>query len=161
MARTLKDLSNNLKYIQEVKGLTNIEVAKRAGMAPATIVGYRKQNALRGFPKDESFARLAKALNVSVQDLIGDKLPVHIEKSYGMTPEIFKQISDQQHGRIESVDGTNPNKPIPKMEKETEEEFVISDLIRIISENRDNPEFAKLFELLGRRLYAKHCVKEG
>ena len=61
---------NNLKKIREEKGLTQIELAAKAGVSTATL--YFIENNKANKPNKSTLKAIASALNCKVSDLQGE-----------------------------------------------------------------------------------------
>ena len=80
----LRDLPRNLKELRDLRGLTQAELAQRADMAAASVSHFETGQRL---PSLDSLVRLADALEVSTDTLLG-RAPVE-----GKVDPIFLRAS--------------------------------------------------------------------
>lgn len=80
---------NIYDYIQ-MSGLSQAEIAKRAGISKSALSAYVKGT---NYPRPEQMQALARALNVSVGDLVGSG-PEKIGKEYGgvTLPQVVRDM---------------------------------------------------------------------
>lgn len=65
------DFKINLRYIREREGLTQAELSEKTGISQAALSNYENG---KDRPSVDSCAKLAKALGVSIDDLVhGEK----------------------------------------------------------------------------------------
>ena len=70
MSKQEYPLSNNLKKLREKKGLSQDRLAKLADIANNTIIKIEQGENIN--PTLDTLKKIAKALEISVDDLIGD-----------------------------------------------------------------------------------------
>ena len=70
MSKQEYPLSNNLKKLREKKGLSQDRLAKLADVANITIIKIEQGENIN--PTLDTLKKIAKALEISVDDLIGD-----------------------------------------------------------------------------------------
>jgi len=70
MSKQEYPLSNNLKKLREKKGLSQDRLAKLADVANNTIIKIEQGENIN--PTLDTLKKIAKALEISVDDLIGD-----------------------------------------------------------------------------------------
>ena len=70
MSKQEYPLSNNLKKLREKKGLSQDRLAKLADIANNTIIKIEQGENMN--PTLDTLKKIAKALEISVDDLIGD-----------------------------------------------------------------------------------------
>jgi DNA-binding XRE family transcriptional regulator len=68
-----------IKELQDQIGLTNVALADKVSVTPATISNINKGN---NFPKPELLLKIAKVLNVDIRELF------YPTKGFGESPEI-------------------------------------------------------------------------
>lgn len=91
-----RSFGSNLQSLRELRGLTQAELGKRAGMAAASISHFETGQRT---PSLESLVKLADALGVSVDVLLG-RAPV--ESSANLDP-IFMQAARADARTLDTV----------------------------------------------------------
>lgn len=70
-------LRDNLKALREKQGLNGKEFAQRLGLKYSTYMTYETTNPVKSrWPNEETLVRIAAALHVSVDELLGYTVPV-------------------------------------------------------------------------------------
>ena len=82
----VKDLPRNLRQLREMRGLTQAELGSRADMGAASVSHFETGQRI---PSLESVIRLADALNVSVDALLGRE---RVEAGASVDP-VFRRAS--------------------------------------------------------------------
>lgn len=85
------NISKNLKRIRKEKGLTQRELAKKAGIVYSTYSNYENGNRL---PKPETIQDIANALNVSTLDLIEVPFKDSLNSDSAPPRPMTKDVSD-------------------------------------------------------------------
>lgn len=75
MACENERFAKNLKLLRNEKGMTQEELAKKAGVSSCTIVSYERMSRM---PTLQSASRIANALGVSIGDMVGNMAVVAI-----------------------------------------------------------------------------------
>ncbi len=108
MSRVADDLSSNVRAFRELRGLTQADLARRAGMQAASISHFEPGQRL---PSLDSLVRLADALEVSVDMLLGrmgrtdapiDPVFLRASQSSTRTLDLLRRITEavieEDHG---------------------------------------------------------------
>ena len=102
----------NLTALQERRGVNVTTLAERIGVSPSVVSGWRKDR--RGLPETPTLFKLAKALNVSIEELLGgvdeeytrlrnDRV-LGLLKSIGREQELVRKLTEaHNHGVIPLV----------------------------------------------------------
>ena len=70
-------LRDNLKALREKQGLNGKEFAQRLGLKYSTYMTYETTNPVKSrWPNEETLVKIAAALHVSVDELLGYTVPV-------------------------------------------------------------------------------------
>jgi len=93
-----KILAANLKRLLKEKGLDQLEVARKLGVAPATVSYWTRGEK---YPRSDKLPRLADLLHVSLTDLT---LPE------GMQPETYVLLSQEERALIDLWRQVPPDK---------------------------------------------------
>lgn len=70
-------LSDNIRYLLDVQGLNQSELARDAKLSPSAVCRWLSGDTL---PNAKSLQALSTALHCSIADLTGHSLPVHIRR---------------------------------------------------------------------------------
>jgi transcriptional regulator with XRE-family HTH domain len=77
-SRKRPDLGRRLKQLREAKGLTQVELAIKAGLSPSNVAQIEQGQ--RPDPRVSTVAALAQALGVDIGDLFPPELPAEAEE---------------------------------------------------------------------------------
>ena len=95
------DIGKRIRDLREERGLTQREVARRAGLTPSG-VGFIEHGQTRN-PSAETVVAIARALGVPVKDLLEEPVPLGEASETGPASP---QFEDEQIFMISYVDGT-------------------------------------------------------
>jgi transcriptional regulator with XRE-family HTH domain len=97
---------SNLRQLREASGLSLRELARQIGES-ATNVSYWERSGQ--IPRSDVLAPMAKALGVSVHDLLGEPKPGRLATPGGRLGQVFEQVAKlprrQQQKVIEMAEG--------------------------------------------------------
>lgn len=102
MTSTIKEylrIGDNLKHIRENSGENQTEFAKRLGISRSTYSNYENNNRV---PDDKTLQKIADALGLSINDLLGTT-PAKVIKSFDETLNYIKQEPEEpliKNGKI-------------------------------------------------------------
>jgi transcriptional regulator with XRE-family HTH domain len=111
VTRDLQQLGGLLKGVRERAGLTVRQLAEAAGLVPSTV--SRLENGLIATPRPEHLQRLAKALEIDVEELYAaagyltpgalPELRPYLRAKYGLTD----QLADRMESYLQALRDTN------------------------------------------------------
>lgn len=98
-------IGENLKRIRKERGMTQEQLAERAGLVVMSIRRYENENANSRY---EALKKISQALNISVKELIGEEynspaeLPADVKKLLNRYRELYdeEQQYNEEHYNI-------------------------------------------------------------
>lgn len=95
--------SSNLRYLRQINGLSQEDLALNIGLNRGNIASYEKGNAE---PKLENLLKVAKFFNISGDELIGKDLALKNQLDHQQpTNESFLQLDNQAENFRRIIDG--------------------------------------------------------
>ncbi len=101
----MNSFSENLSRIMGLRGLNQVELAKKAGIDQPSLSSYINESSRAKFPSLQTMIKLANALNCSLDELAGRggirSAQVKPQKQPGLEPELeqlldgFKELGDE------------------------------------------------------------------
>lgn len=131
---------SNLKRLIKERGVTKQWLCKKAGITPSALFYYEQG---QRFPRDEVIYRIADALNVSAEEMLGPTGHAYLtrERMIMLRPEPHSELMSEEEKPIK-IEIATP-RPIPKEKSQK------SDKSRKILEKPEATEFlCDLYEVL-------------
>ena len=97
---------SNLRQLREAAGLSVRELARQIGEAPTNVSYWERSGQI---PRSDVLLPIAKALGVTVHDLLGGPKPERVVAPGGKLGQVFEQVAKlprrQQQKVIEMAEG--------------------------------------------------------
>jgi transcriptional regulator with XRE-family HTH domain len=97
---------SNLRRLREVAGLSVRELARQIGESHTNVIYWERSGQI---PRSDVLAPMAKALGVTVHDLLGEPKPGRVVAPGGKLGQVFEQVAKlprrQQQKVIEMAEG--------------------------------------------------------
>ena len=97
---------SNLRRLRETAGLSVRELARQIGESHTNVIYWERSGQI---PRSDVLAPMAKALGVTVHDLLGEPRPGRVVAPGGKLGQIFEQVAKlprrQQQKVIEMAEG--------------------------------------------------------
>jgi transcriptional regulator with XRE-family HTH domain len=97
---------SNLRRLREAAGLSVRELARQIGESHTNVIYWERSGQI---PRSDVLAPMAKALGVTVHDLLGEPKPGRVVAPGGKLGQVFEQVSKlprrQQQKVIEMAEG--------------------------------------------------------
>jgi transcriptional regulator with XRE-family HTH domain len=103
---SLMAAKSNLRRLREVAGLSVRELARQIGESHTNVIYWERSGQI---PRSDVLAPMAKALGVTVHDLLGEPKPGRVVAPGGKLGQVFGQVAKlprrQQQKVIEMAEG--------------------------------------------------------
>lgn len=133
------EIGDNIQKYRKLKGLTQKELAEKAGLATGTIQQYelKKRN-----PKFETLCKIANAMEIPVNSLIesvsiGPMTDDDVAAIKYMQEHSNRSISIDQHQHMSSIINQNQNKDTAKAS------YSVPKITQLIANNFESEEFTE------------------
>ena len=101
----MKENQTNLRGLREAAGVSLRELARRTGQHPSNVSFWERTGKL---PKSDVLVSMAKALGVTVDEVLGEQAPRHGIRAAGRARDTFTKVStlprSQQKKILDVVD---------------------------------------------------------
>jgi len=94
-------IGNNIKLYRKKKGLTQKQLAEKIGTTDSAITRYESNSRE---PSIEIITKIAKALNISINELLDDKVVSNDIGSKIISAKIFRKLDDEQLSKLTGID---------------------------------------------------------
>lgn len=94
-------IGNNIKLYRNKKGLTQKQLAEKIGTTDSAITRYESNSRE---PSIEIITKIAKALNISINELLDDKVVSNDIGSKIISAKIFRKLDDEQLSKLTGID---------------------------------------------------------